>query len=257
MSKDIRTALLEIIQEQMPTGQTAPNLQTGAILDKVSKRINTQGYENLEEEILTQWHELFRTGYLAWGLDLCNPNPPCFHVTKQGKRVFQQINRDPGNPQGYLNHLYSLATLNPISKSYLEEGLNCFVANQYKASAVMIGAASEAIILSLRDSVVSKINRLGNSVNNNLNSWQIKLVLKGLKGYLDGEKCNFDLGLKEEYDAYWSAFSQQIRSVRNEAGHPTSIAPITEDTVHASFLIFPELAKLASKLEQELQKVYG
>lgn len=248
MSKDIRTAILEIIDEKKEKGGMLANM----VLNEITSRVDSQQYENFQEEVLTQWYELFRTGYLAWGIDLANSDPPWFHITAQGKKAFEQISRDPANPQGYLNHLYSMATLNSISKSYLEEGLSCFVATQYKASAVMVGAASEAIILALRDSVVNKIIQSGGTVNSNLNSWQLKKVLSALQNYFDNEKSNFDQSLKEEYEAYWSAFSQQIRKVRNEAGHPSSIDPITEDVVHASFLIFPELAKLACRLEQWL-----
>lgn len=32
------------------------------------------------------------------------------------------------------------------------------------------------------------------------------------------------------------------------SGHPTSIEPVTPDTVHASLLVFPELAALATSL---------
>jgi hypothetical protein len=49
-------------------------------------------------------------------------------------------------------------------------------------------------------------------------------------------------------EAYWAAFAQQIRTVRNDVGHPSSVDPVTPDTVHASLLIFPELAKLQNKL---------
>jgi hypothetical protein len=54
--------------------------------------------------------------------------------------------------------------------------------------------------------------------------------------------------LRERYEMYWSAFAGQIRTARNDAGHPTSIDPVTADTVHASLLIFPELAGLAGAL---------
>jgi len=37
-------------------------------------------------------------------------------------------------------------------------------------------------------------------------------------------------------------------TVRNEAGHPSNIDPVTYDTVHASLLIFPELANLVNEL---------
>jgi hypothetical protein len=56
--------------------------------------------------------------------------------------------------------------------------------------------------------------------------------------------------LRESFEAYWSAFAQEIRAVRNDAGHPTSVDPVTSDTVHASLLVFPELARLASGLSR-------
>jgi hypothetical protein len=59
----------------------------------------------------------------------------------------------------------------------------------------------------------------------------------------------FPQALCDEFEAYWMAFAQQIRAVRNDTGHPTSIDPVTPDTIHASLLIFPELAKLGGKLK--------
>ena len=35
-----------------------------------------------QQELLTQWHELFRTGELAWGYDIDNPNAPFFHFVE-------------------------------------------------------------------------------------------------------------------------------------------------------------------------------
>lgn len=251
---DIRAALLKIIQERNPSGSAGVSLQINSILnmDRICELTNCQRSADLEMEILTQWHELFRIGYLAWGVNLSNPSAPFFHITKKAKQAFQQINRDPSNPYGYLAHLYASANLNSIAKSYIEEGLQCFVSGNYKASAVMVGGAAEAVILDLKEQVLCKLQDKGQAVNSNLGSWQIKSVLKGLKGYFDNETFRFQLDLKEEYDAYWPAFTQQIRAVRNEVGHPNSVEPITADVVHASFLIFPELAKLAKKLGEVL-----
>jgi len=57
-----------------------------------------------------------------------------------------------------------------------------------------------------------------------------------------------DAALRDRFDMYWSGFAGQLRSVRNDAGHPVSVDPVTPDTVHASLLIFPELASLAEAL---------
>ena len=44
----------------------------------------SQGQLDQEQALLTQFYELFRTGYLAWGMNLSNPDPPFFHITEQG-----------------------------------------------------------------------------------------------------------------------------------------------------------------------------
>lgn len=35
---------------------------------------------DLQQAILTCWHDLFREGELSWGLNLDNPDPPFFHI---------------------------------------------------------------------------------------------------------------------------------------------------------------------------------
>lgn len=78
-----------------------------------------------EQAILTQWGELFRTGLLAWGLNLINPDAPFLHLTVRGRQSLANVSRDPSNPAGYLRHLSSIASLDPVSNSYLTEGLEC------------------------------------------------------------------------------------------------------------------------------------
>ncbi|MFV9689742.1 MAG: hypothetical protein ACNY01_02105 [Desulfobacteria bacterium] len=245
---DIRNTLLTVIEEQSSKGRADATFQTNSILGEASKRLNARNNHEIEEAILTQWHDLFRTGYLAWGYNLANPNPPFFHLTSQGKNALAIVGRDPANPEGYLRYLYSASQLNPISKSYLEEGLNCYVSALYKSAAVMVGAASEALINELRDTVKSRLEMSDQKIPRNLSTWRAKETLLGLKAVFEDKGRNMPYSLKEEYESYWSAFTQQIRVARNDAGHPQSIEPIKQETVHASLLIFPELAKLSNNL---------
>jgi hypothetical protein len=245
---DIRSTLLKVIEEQTPKSSGDSSLQTSSVLGEASRRLNARNNHALEEAILTQWHDLFRTGYLAWGYNLSNPNPPFFHLTEQGRKSLARVSRDPANPEGYLKHLYSVSEPNPIAKLYLEEGLNCYVAALYKSAAVMVGAASEAMINELRDKVVTKLKASGEKIPKNLASWRAKETIAGLKSIFDDRSRNMSTSLREEYESYWPAFTQQIRAARNEAGHPQSIEPIKQETVHASLLIFPELSKLSLRL---------
>jgi hypothetical protein len=218
------------------------------VLTFAEKRLNATHNGDLQVAILTQWNELFRTGLLAWGLNIMNPNPPFFHLTERGRKALANITRDPSNPAGYMRHLSTIATIDPIAMSYLSEGLDCYVNGLFKASAVMVGCAAESVILRLRDSTVAKLTGLGQSITPKLNDWRIKTVADTLRTFFDGHVGSFDRAFRESFEAYWAAFAQQIRAVRNDAGHPTSVDPVTPDTVHASLLIFPELAKLASSL---------
>lgn len=148
-------------------GSTDASLQQDSVLEETKRRLGITYNLTKEQAILTTWHDLFRTGYLAWGLNITNPNPPFFHVTESGRSVLSSLSRDPGNPAGYLRHLAAIATLNPIGHSYLMEGLDCYVAGLYKAAAVMVGGATESIILELRDVTVQKLTALDKSIPKN------------------------------------------------------------------------------------------
>ena len=76
----------------------------------------------------------------------------------------------------------------------------------------------------------------------------MKTVLDALHGLIESKKGTLPKELREEFEAYWLVFAQQIRSTRNDAGHPSSVDPVTEEAVHASFLVFPELARLTTNL---------
>jgi len=149
-----------------------------------------------------------------------------------------------------LRHLAATSNLNPVANSYLSEGLNCFVAGFYKAAAVMIGGAAESLILELREHLQQKLTELKLPEPKGLSDWRVKTVLDAMYDYLDSRKNSFPRDLREQFEAYWLAFAQQIRASRNDAGHPSSVDPVTEEGVHASFLVFPELAGFANRLAE-------
>jgi hypothetical protein len=244
----IRDTLLEVLEKQKPRPGSNGNLQSASVLRETAEVLGMRRDEMAEQQLLTEWHELFRTGFLAWGHNLDNPNPPFCHFTEHGKKALEIGRRDPSNPGGYLAHLRGMASLSPIAESYLSEGLACYVGGLHKAAAVMVGGASERLVLDVRDRVVELMDKSTTNVPEALKDWRIKKVLDALRSYFDQRKKVFPRELKDAYEAYWPAFTQQIRAVRNDAGHPSSIDPITADTVHAALLVFPEIAKVACGL---------
>jgi hypothetical protein len=113
----------------------------------------------------------------------------------------------------------------------------------------MVGGATESMVLQLRDTLVSRLTTLAHTPTTGLKDWQIKKVLDAIEKEIEKKAGDMPRKLAEAFSAYWPAFAHQIRTVRNDAGHPTSADAITQDTVHAALLIFPELLKLVLELE--------
>ncbi|MEW6330274.1 MAG: hypothetical protein AB1560_02335 [Pseudomonadota bacterium] len=254
-SEEIRACMLKVIADLEPRPGEG-NLQSGGVLGETAKRLGGRLDHSLQEAVLTVFHDLFRTGYLAWGFNLANPSPPFCHTTEQGRRALSNLSRDPSNPEGYLNNLAKMAKLNSVADSYLREGLACFVQDLPKAAAVMVGGASESIALELRDTIVQKLQALNRAVPNGMNDWRFKLVLDAMYLFFDQSSGQMPREMRDPFKSYWPAFLQQIRTARNEAGHPSSIDPVTFDTVHASLLIFPELARLTQQLGSWVSRDY-
>lgn len=244
--QSIRQVMLQVVEEYSKIGPGY--FQTGPILNEVAKRCGARSTEQ-QQAVLTVWNDLFRSGLLGEGCDLSNPSLPFCHLTSRGREALKHISRDPANPDGYLAYLASKASLDDVSRSYLVEAVHTFNSASFKSAAVMVGAAAESLILRLRDKLVSKLSTAGTPLPTGLSDWRIKTVRDALTTYCDGQKGTMPRSLRETYDAYWSAFAEQIRRVRNDAGHPQSVDPVSEEAVHASLLIFPELAHLISELE--------
>ena len=113
----------------------------------------------------------------------------------------------------------------------------------------MVGGSAESLILNLRDSTVLKLKSLGKPVPKPMEDWKIKTISDALVTFFDAQKGAFTRDLRDAFEAYWPAFALQIRTTRNEAGHPSSVDPVTPDTVHAALLVFPELARLTKGLQ--------
>ena len=223
------------------------SLQQNAVLTRASQRLAIVNDIEQEQLVLAEWFALFKTGYLLWGHNL-NNSPPFCHVTARGKGALTSLSRDPANPKGYLAYLHSLAPLNPIATSYLSEALDCYVGGHHKAAAVMVGAAAESLVLEVRDHLSQRLAALGRTVPAKLGDWRIKTVHDELQLIVDANKSTLQHDLREEFYAYWPAFTQQIRAVRNDAGHPSSVDPVSPESALASFLVFPLLARLANRL---------
>lgn len=249
-----RAVLLEVVAD---LSRQYSHLQSGAVIQHAARRLGITRNLGEEQALLTFFYDLFRTGYLSWGTDLANEAPPFCHVTNLGRQALAQRSRDPANPDGYLSHLHARASIGDVADSYIAEALHTFNAACFKATAVMVGAAAETVLLAIRDALVTKLQGLGHPQPRELTDWRVKRVLLSIETLLATKKALMPKPLFERFEAHWPAFTHQIRTVRNDAGHPVSVDPVAPDEVHASLLIFPELAALASELRTWIEDSYS
>jgi len=253
--QQMRVALIEKTRDLLRT--YPESLNHDQVLREVARDLGIRGASGRDAQagLLTIWYDLFREGYLSWGIDIDNPNPPFCHLTGRGRTFLSHISHDPANHQGYMQYLTSQTTLNPVAQSYIQEALNTYNNMCYKATAVMVGAAAESMVIEVRDTLVGHMKTTGQlwttvapAIQKRLEAWQISLMLAGIEEALDAYKKKMPQELRESFTAFWPAFTGQIRMARNEAGHPTSVNPVAPETAHGVLLTFPHQARLAYAL---------
>lgn len=215
--------------------------------------------------ILAAWHELHRTGVIGYGYWLPYDkekdrsgsndgqngyNPNWAHVTKRGRAVLENVRRDPSNPTAYLAYVENAVPKGTIPRSYLDEALETYGSGCDKATVVLLGGASEALILELRDAIGAKYDAASKTrpKGTKTTDWGIKGVIDGVKDVLDAQKKAMPNDLWERYQYRFTVAPDIIRRARNDVGHPNDLTPVTRDDVHALLLLFPEAAKLAREL---------
>jgi hypothetical protein len=53
------------------------------VFERMGGRSKNPRSDEVQQRILTCWHDLFRSGELSWGFNLQTPNSPFFHVPAQ------------------------------------------------------------------------------------------------------------------------------------------------------------------------------
>jgi len=220
--------------------------------------------EALKGHILNYWTDLLRNNTISFGSrqdwELDN-----FHVTETGRETLRHADRDPMNPPGYLAYLDQEAAVDTVSRGYIEEALKTYIACCYKATAVMVGAAVETIVLDLRDTLLPKLKEMGKPIPAGLDTWQVKTVLEALAGQVlpdlksDAKKSANGEALRKLYEDATSRLlpaAADFRRLRNDAGHPAALGPIEPADVHCNLLLFPSTAKLLKRLKDWVVSYY-
>lgn len=193
-------------------------------------------------------------GILIPGCDDSNETLPFIRLTEYGKQCLEEDRMLPHDPDGYLKEFRAaIPNADPTIEEYLTEALQCFLRGLNRASAVMLGGASERAILLM-------IDACGASIGDNKKRGQFEASVNGafsiFKKYdvfekqLTAVKPSLPKHLLENLDSLVRGVFDLIRNSRNEAGHPASGVMIDRDLIYSHLRLFIPYCKRVNELTQ-------
>jgi hypothetical protein len=214
-----------------------------------NQRLNTsymggrQVLERGDETVLVEviW-SLIVQGILVPGFNDSNQGYPFIRLTEYGERCLAEERILPEDPDGYLREFaQAIPAADATIVEYLTESLQCYVRRLYKASAVMLGCASEQAVLLLIESCANSIAdaRTKQQFEERIAKEQsIYRKFKAFDHRLTAARPQMPRELTESLDSILDGIFDSIRSSRNDAGHPASGGHVSRDVIFSQLRLF-------------------
>jgi hypothetical protein len=181
-------------------------------------------------------------GILVPGLDDGNQGWPFLRLTEYGRQCVQNERILPHDPDGYLREFHrTIPSADAVITEYLTESLQCYIHGLHRASAIMLGGASEQAVLLLIESHgrsiedLKKRERFESEVRRAPTVFRkYELFDKRVSGLLD----HMPKALTENLDSLLRGVFDLIRGSRNDAGHPAGGVSVDRDSVFSHLRLF-------------------
>jgi hypothetical protein len=198
---------------------------------------------------------------LIFGMNRANSEWPFYRVTEHGMTALKAATPQPYDPDGFMTYFDATCTgMDPVVRSYVEEAVHAFNSNCARSSAVMLGCASEKLLLLLCEALEASISDPTKQAKfaRNLNArWQIAHKYEALRSQLEelatAKKLSRDH--VETIRGELPANFELLRRCRNTAGHPDVPGNVTPDTVFMNLRTFTEYARRAHELIEHFRAV--
>ena len=152
--------MLEPLRRQQPQQYVNFQQHVARVLADRGLPVEQQGYgrepalRRVEDrrfrEILRQ---LINQGILVQGLDSSNPQWPFLSLTEWGEEYVRGGGADVYDPDGYLAAVGETHPLDDVERRYLSQAAAAFRADPADATAVMLGGASEHLLVTLAEAI--------------------------------------------------------------------------------------------------------
>ncbi len=163
------------------------------------------------------------------------------YLSSPGKEVAKDAEGSPNHPSAYLALLRQVTPqVSDVTTQYATEAVNSYTSQNYLASAVMIGAATEGAVLELMSSFAqwlqgSEREALRTVLDSQRNKYWFKF--KEFRKRLEVHKPELPTEYQDNLSINLDFIVDVIRLTRNEAGHPKG-ATLARHQVHDLLLLF-------------------
>lgn len=168
------------------------------------------------------------------------------HLTDAGRAAADDEEVNPNNPENYLNRLSKdVPELSVVARQYTEEALRAYNARLYRASAVMLGVASEAAVLEVASSFATTLSEVeSRRFMECIGSRRQNITAKfsAFREKLQSRKNELPSELKDGLDLTVNSVADLLRTYRNDAGHPTDRA-VDRDDAYTHLCLFVRYAR--------------
>ncbi|MEH1947953.1 MAG: hypothetical protein V7K77_13510 [Nostoc sp.] len=252
-----------------PSGQISEifysNIANLAVKKGIADNPSRENHSNRRYE-LSQKYKTW-VGDIIWDLimerlvtpglgDQSNEGLPWYHVSEYGKTVLINQPPQPYDPDGYLTAIRAIPNVDDVILVYLEESLKAFRIHCLLSSVITLGCASEKAFLLLIEACKQAISDPTEKTDfeKKTDTIVIKRKHDEFQNILKTKIVpSLPRELKENLDNYLIGLFSIIRSIRNDAGHPTG-KEMPREHLYACLVTFPEYLKKVYDLIDWLNK---
>lgn len=220
-------------------GRGAVNMTTGRNPDE------TRVAELVREAL---WDCLIKR-LIVFGWDASNSAWPFYRLTEYGAVALKSAVPQPYDPNGFMAYFdMQCPGADATVRSYVAEAVLAFNSGCPRSSAVMLGCASEKLILLLCDAFEGAISdpvKRSRFAKDLSVKWMISHKYTTLRDRLDRmvDSRTLPRELAETVSNELPAGFELLRRCRNAAGHPEVVGDVSSDTVFLNIRSFTEYAR--------------
>lgn len=208
------------------------------------RRIDNQRFR----EIL--W-KLINSGVLVPGKDSSNENWPFLSITEIGQDYLDKGGPDVYDPERYVGQVATRHSVDEVEARYLGQAIAAFDADLPDASAVMLGATAEHVILLLAETIAQTDEDAARDIERLRDGPALRL-LRHVNSYLEEHGGKLSRRLREQREANFGSVASIIRVARNDGGHP-ALDVVDRDQALLLLRIFPNFRNWGYDVMSELR----